>query len=75
MSDFMDVLSFKEKKAGGWRVVRLGYAKPSDKGGMDVYLDALPTDGRLSIRPQRDSQQRADAAKQQPNEPDDEIPF
>lgn len=51
MSEFQDVGQFhKNDKTGKWRFQRLGYAKRNDKGGLDIYLDALPISGPYGVR-------------------------
>ena len=81
MSGYFDAIQFKAGYNGKARPIRLGYAKPDQKGGWFVNLDALPLpdeQGRVSFKivPQRER----DAG--QSNAPasggyamDDEIPF
>jgi hypothetical protein len=65
MSDFWELGQFKEKRGGGKRFVRLGYAKQKDDGGFWLTFDALPVpdkDGNVSVsvnppRERDDSQQ------------------
>lgn len=82
MTEYLDVVQFKKKQAGGWRAIKLGYAKKNDKGGLDVTLDALPlandqgfTSFTISKRQERDGyQQNAKQNAQQFQEPHSENP-
>jgi hypothetical protein len=72
MSDFWELGQFKEKRGGGKRFVRLGYAKQKDDGGFWLTFDALPVpdkDGNVSVsvnkpRERNDSQQGYSSASQ-----------
>lgn len=81
MIDFWEVGQFKEKRGGGKRFVRLGYAKPKDDGGFYVNLDALPIpdeQGRVSIavnRPRDRNDGPSERPQPQGGSMDDEIPF
>lgn len=83
MSDvYMDVGQFKEKKAGGWRFVKMGVAKDNGKGGLNLYMDALPisdNQGRcnMSIVPQRERERDATSpgARQITETPEAREPF
>lgn len=57
--DYFDVGQFRERN-GKWRFQKLGSAKENDKGGWDIYLDALPLQDnpnscRMTIVPQREN--------------------
>lgn len=57
--DYFDVGQFRERN-GKWRFQKLGSAKQNDKGGWDIFMDALPLqDGpnscRMTIVPQREN--------------------
>jgi hypothetical protein len=86
MSDFWELGQFKEKRGGGKRFVRLGYAKQKDDGGFWLTFDALPVpdkDGNVSVsvnkpRERNDSQQgysNAGSAPQGGMDMDDHVPF
>jgi len=83
MTDYLDVGQFhKNESSGKWRFQRLGYAKKNDKGGLDVYLDALPIPGpygvRLSINKREERPQQNQGYNRAPASSggmDDEIPF
>lgn len=42
MSDLLEAISFRKKRDGKWTADNLGFAKPSEKGGYDITLFALP---------------------------------
>jgi hypothetical protein len=80
----MDVVSFKEKKGGGYFAIKVGSAVPGKKEGeYNIYLDAIPApvEGqyRLSVVHQREKTQGTQAASGTPPERrdgmEDEIPF
>lgn len=80
MSEFMDVGQFKQKKDGGWRFVKMGAAKDDGKGGLKVYLDALPISdeqGRctMSIVPQRERDNSSPGTRQISSAPESREPF
>lgn len=81
MSDFLDVISFRDKKDGGKTPHRIGYAKQGDKG-MNVYLDSLPLpdkDGRVSflitVQRERTGRPTAQPKPRQTAEFDDDEPL
>lgn len=83
MSDFLDVISFRDKKDGGKTPHRIGYAKQGDKG-MNVYLDSLPLpdkEGRVSLLITAQRERGGGRPTAQPkrlpqqDEFDDTIPF
>lgn len=85
MTTYYDVGQF-QKRGEKWTFQRLGSARENDKGGWDVYLNALPLamDGqcRISIQPQRDAKddyesKRATGPQDDGRRPDidDDIPF
>lgn len=76
MSDFWDVVQFREKKNGGGKwAMKLGYARPREGGGFWVTLDALPIgDGSIAIVPQREKP-AVGAATKSPEDLNDSIPF
>lgn len=53
-NEYFDCITFRERRNGKKAPVRIGYAKPRDDGGFNVYLDALPLDGHIAILPQRE---------------------
>lgn len=88
MSEYLDCVQFKKKQAGGWRAIKLGYAKKNDKGGLDVTLDCLPlpndqgfTSFTIMKREERQQQRESHAppperAAVDPHDPlDDSVPF
>lgn len=80
MSDFLDVGQFKQGKEGKWRFVKMGYAKDDGKGGLKVYMDALPLTNaegfcNLSIVPQKERDNASPGARQISQTPDDRAPF
>lgn len=83
MSNRMDVLSFKEKKGGGYFAIKVGSAVPGKKDGeYNLYLDAIPApvEGqyRLSVVHQRDKQPQASGGAPAASERDDmdqDMPF
>lgn len=83
MATRMDVLSFKEKKGGGYFAIKVGSAVPGKKDGeYNIYLDAIPApvEGqyRLSVVHQRDKQPQASggaAAGSGRDELNDDIPW
>ena len=85
MSDWMDVISFRDR--GGKNYAhKIGSAKENDKGGINVYLDSLPIpdkDGRVSLlisarrerdggRPEKNPERRT---PRRDEFDDDQIPF
>jgi hypothetical protein len=83
MSDFWDLGQFKEKRGGGKRFVRLGYAKQKDDGGFWLTFDALPVpdkDGNVSVAVNK-PRERSDSPSDYSNQGggmggmDDEVPF
>jgi hypothetical protein len=74
MSEFFDVGQFKDKKGGGKRFTKLGYAKPRDGGGFWITLDALPIGDQIVVVPQREKTEGG-AATKRPSDLDDEIGF
>ena len=91
MTEYLDCVQFKKKKDGGWRAIKLGYAKKNDKGGLDVTLDCLPLPNdqgftSFTITKQQERQEQRAQSYQAPQsespEPsrhsdpiDDDIPF
>jgi hypothetical protein len=62
MSEFLDVIQFK-KNQDKWRVIKLGWARPSDKGGYDCEFDVQPLGDengkvRFCIRPRREQENK-----------------
>lgn len=61
----MDVLVVKEREDGKTFFTKVGVAFPAKSGnGFSVYLDALPTDGKLLLReplPKREAGNADDA--------------
>lgn len=80
--EYFDCVIFKETKNGKTFARQIGSAKRRDDNGFNVYLDALPPDGKFCIVPQRDRGTGAKAAPPRQhnenaaqNQFDDEIPF
>lgn len=74
--DYYDVGQFRERN-GKWRFQKLGSAKENDKGGWDIFLDALPLqDGpnqcRLTITQPRD---KSDGGSRRVNSECQDTPF
>ena len=76
---FKGAQNFKQTKNGKWRFIRLGSGKQNDKGGFDIWLDALPIadangDCRISLQPKREDQSGGQYHRD-PRDIDDEVPF
>ncbi len=55
MSDFYDIVHFKDKKGGGKRGVKLGYGRPREGGGFWLTFDSLPYgEGSIAVCPPRE---------------------
>lgn len=73
-----DVLSFREKKGGGFFKIKCGSATPGkEAGSWNLWMDAMPApvEGqyRLSVVPPRDKPQGSQTASNAP--PDGDDPF
>lgn len=83
MTEIFDAITFRPKKEGGFRAVKIGFAFLSEKGGMDIYLDALPLQNDrgnvvIAVRPQRERDNRPQGSyenRRDPNQYDDALGF
>lgn len=79
-SEYFDCVIFKETKTGKIFARQIGSAKRRDDGGFNVYLDALPPDGKFCVVPPRDRRNAATKAPPPRQNAahdgfDDEVPF
>ena len=71
-----EVVLWKESKNGKKFTVRIGSATPRDDGGMNVWLDALPTPdnkGNWALTIQPPFKKRDDGVKRAADDPS--VPF
>jgi len=79
--DRLDALVARKDKDGKTHWTRIGVAFPTKSGGgWNIYLDANPIDGKLTLfppKPRGNANDRPNSQAQNAKEPDldDEIPF